>query len=155
MDTSPIVIAQRYIQRPRNLLRNYLYHLRGGRVIGISGSLIWSKTLVELIFNPCGEFRWGPEETAKSTFLTSTLVPWDLFRSFKVCSDAKESGVWKAMGSYCTYPIPGKSAVLGSVSLPWKTCLWHNCSLRFLHLQWKNCPWAEHSDADDDGNITV
>ena len=29
----------------------------GGRVIGISGSLIWSKTLMELIFNPCGEFR--------------------------------------------------------------------------------------------------
>ena len=27
------------------------------RVIGISGSLIWSKTLMELIFNLCGEFR--------------------------------------------------------------------------------------------------
>ena len=26
-------------------------------MIGISGSLIWSKTLMELIFNPCGEFR--------------------------------------------------------------------------------------------------
>ena len=26
------------------------------RVIGISGSLIWSKTLMELTFNPCGEF---------------------------------------------------------------------------------------------------
>ena len=30
---------------------------RGRRVIGISGSLIWSETLMELIFNPCGEFR--------------------------------------------------------------------------------------------------
>ena len=29
----------------------------GRRVIGISGSLIWSKTLMELIFNPCAEFR--------------------------------------------------------------------------------------------------
>ena len=29
----------------------------GRRVIGISGSLIWSKTLMELIFSPCGEFR--------------------------------------------------------------------------------------------------
>ena len=28
----------------------------GQRVIGFSGSLIWSKTLMELIFNPCGEF---------------------------------------------------------------------------------------------------
>ena len=33
----------------------------GRSVIGISGSLIWSKTLMELIFNPCGEFQWSPE----------------------------------------------------------------------------------------------
>ena len=30
-------------------------------VIGISGSLILSKTLMELIFNPCGEFWWSSE----------------------------------------------------------------------------------------------
>ena len=29
--------------------------------IGISGCLIWSKILMQLIFNPCGEFRWSPE----------------------------------------------------------------------------------------------
>ena len=29
-------------------------------MIGISGSLIWSKTLMEVIFNPCSEFRWSP-----------------------------------------------------------------------------------------------
>ena len=34
---------------------------RGRRMIGISGFLIWSKTLMELIFNPFGEFRWSPE----------------------------------------------------------------------------------------------
>ena len=39
-----------------NLLDEHM-RSRGRRVIGISGSLIWSKTLVELIFNPCGEFR--------------------------------------------------------------------------------------------------
>ena len=33
----------------------------GRRVIGISGSLIWLKTLMELIFNHCGEFRWSSE----------------------------------------------------------------------------------------------
>ena len=38
-----------------------LYYFGGRRLIGISGSLLWSKTLVELIFNPCGEFRWCPE----------------------------------------------------------------------------------------------
>ena len=30
--------------------------LGGRRVIGISGSLIWSKSLMKLIFNPGGEF---------------------------------------------------------------------------------------------------
>ena len=32
-------------------------------MIGISGSLIWSKkkTPMELIFNPCDEFRWSPK----------------------------------------------------------------------------------------------
>ena len=33
------------------------YTVWGRRVIGISGSLIWSKTLMKLIFNPCCEFR--------------------------------------------------------------------------------------------------
>ena len=32
-------------------------YIWGRRVIGISRSLIWSKTLMELIFNPCGENR--------------------------------------------------------------------------------------------------
>ena len=31
-------------------------------MIGISGSLIWSKTLMELKFNLCGEFRLSPED---------------------------------------------------------------------------------------------
>ena len=33
----------------------------GRRMIGICESLIWSKTLMKLIFNPCGEFRWSSE----------------------------------------------------------------------------------------------
>ena len=36
----------------------YIY---GGRVIGIYRSVIWSKNLMELIFSPCGNFRWSPE----------------------------------------------------------------------------------------------
>ena len=35
--------------------------IRGRRVTGISGSLIWSKTLMEVIFKPRGEFRLNPE----------------------------------------------------------------------------------------------
>ena len=61
---------------------------------------------------------------AKSSLLPSTLGP---LGSFKVCSDAKESGEWKATGSYRTYSSIVKLQ-------PW-----------FLSLQWKTCPWAEHS----------
>ena len=40
----------------------YIYiYIWGRRVIGISGSLIRSRTLMELIFNPYCEFRWSPE----------------------------------------------------------------------------------------------
>ena len=54
------------------------------RVIGISGFLIWSKVLMELIFNPCGEFRCEVRrvQLAKSTLLTSKLVPLGSFQIF-------------------------------------------------------------------------
>ena len=32
----------------------------GRWLVGISGSPIWSETLIERIFNPCGKFRWSP-----------------------------------------------------------------------------------------------
>ena len=35
-------------------------------VIGIFGSLIWSKILMELIFNPCGEFQFSKPNIATS-----------------------------------------------------------------------------------------
>ena len=45
---------------------------------------------METIFNPLVNFGevWRPQ-LAKSTLLTSTC-PWDIFRSFKVSSDAKK-----------------------------------------------------------------
>ena len=51
-------------------------------MIGISGSLIWSKTLMELIFNPCGEFRLSPEGPVSQIHSPHLLVwcPWDLLR---------------------------------------------------------------------------
>ena len=49
----------------------------------ISGSLMWSKPLLELIFNPvvnlC-EVRGA--QLAKSTLLTSTMVPLGSFQIF-------------------------------------------------------------------------
>ena len=56
--------------RPSNVstLSSHLWS-RGWRVIGISGSLIWSKTLMELIFNPCGIFQWSPVSQIHSSHL--------------------------------------------------------------------------------------
>ena len=58
--------------------------------------LIWSKTLMELIFNPSGEVR--RTQLAKSTLLTSTWGPLGSFQMLK-----RESGMRKATESYRTY----------------------------------------------------
>ena len=39
----------------------YIYTVYMRRREGTSGFLIWSKSPIELIFKPCGEFRWSPE----------------------------------------------------------------------------------------------
>ena len=77
----------------------------GRNVIGIYGSLIWSKPLMELLFNPLmnfGEVRSA--QLAKSTLLTSTLVPLGYFQIFNVCSDANER-VGCGMQREATAPI--------------------------------------------------
>ena len=82
-------------------------------------------------------------QLAECTFLTSTLVPWDLFRSFKVCSDAKERE-WGAVnnGKLPYLFIPGKIAALvpefAVEDLPSA-----ELKPRFLFLQWRTCPWAK------------
>ena len=67
---------------------------------------------MELIFNPCAEFRCEVRraQLAKSTLLTSTLLPME---SFKVCSDVKERE-WGAEsnGKLLHVFLPGKTAVL-------------------------------------------
>ena len=60
-----------------------IYIYMGKTVIGISGSLIWSKTLVVNF----GEVR--KVQLAKSTLLTSKLGPLGSFHIL-YCSDAKE-----------------------------------------------------------------
>ena len=71
-------------------------------MIGISGSLIWSKTLMELIFNTVVNFtEVRRAQLAKSTLLTSTLVP---LRSLQICSVAKE-GVGCGKQREATSPI--------------------------------------------------
>ena len=74
-------------------------------------------------------------QLAKSTLLTSTLVPVESFQIYKVCSDAKERvGVRKAMGSHRTYSIPGKTAALVPEFVAEDLPL-AELQPRFLHLQ--------------------
>ena len=120
-------------------------------MIGIFGSLFWSKTLMKLIFNPFGEFRWSPEGSDIQIHYPHLQVGTPgifsvLLRSVQMLK--RERGVRKATGSYRTHSIPRKTAVLipeftvealPSAELqPW-----------FLRFQWRICPWAEHSDDDD------
>ena len=120
------------------------------RVIEIFGSLIWSKTLMELIFNPCGEFRWSPEGTVSQIHSPHLHVGdpgifSDFLRSVQMLK--RESVVRKATGSYRTY-LSVVKLQLWLLSLRWKTCLRQNFTFGSLHLQWRTCPWAEHCDDD-------
>ena len=60
----------------------------GRRLIGISGSLIWSKTLMELMFTPVANFgEVRRAQLAKSTLLTPRSCPGifsDLLRSVQM-----------------------------------------------------------------------
>ena len=120
------------------------------RVIGISGSLIWSKTLMELIFNPCGEFQWsleGPFSQNHSPHLYAGApgIFLDLLRSIQMLKR-----VWGAEGngSYSTYSSLVKLQPW-FLSLQFKTCLWAELQPWCLNLQWKTCPWVEHSVDDE------
>ena len=106
----------------------------GWRVIGISGSLIWSKTLMGLIFKPYGEFRWSPVSQIHSHHILvgAPGIFTDLLRSVQMIK--RESGVRKETGSYPIYSIPGKTEALvpelavGDLSLA-------ELQPRFLRLQ--------------------
>ena len=106
----------------------YIYIYIGRRVNGISGSLIWSKTLMELIFNSCGEFRWSPSGPVSQIHSPRLLIDApgifsDLLRFVQMLK--REWGA-KSKGSCRTY-----SSLI-------------KLQPRFLGLQWKTCLWAEH-----------
>ena len=109
----------------------------GQRVIGISRSLIWSKTLMELIFNPCGEFRWSPEGPVSQIHSPHLHVGTpgifsDLLRSVQTLK--REWGA-ESNGKLSYLFIPGKTAALVT-DLQWKICLLQNCSFG-------SCAWSE------------
>ena len=59
-------------------------------MIGISGSLTRSKTLMELIFNPCDEFWLSPEGSVSQIYSPHLQSGATEIFSDKVCSDADE-----------------------------------------------------------------
>ena len=134
------------------LILVYLMTAMGQTVIGISGSLIWSKTLMELIFNPCGEFRWSPEGPVNQIHSPHLHVGVpgifsDLLRSVEMIK--REWGA-ESNGKLLHLLIPSKTAALISEfaveDLPAT-----ELQSRFLRLQWRICPWVKHSDDDDIG----
>ena len=97
------------------------------RVIGISGSLISSKTRMKLIFNPCGEYRRSPEGPVSQIHSPHLLVGApgifsDLLRFVQMLK--REWGA-ESNGKHRTYSSLVK------------------LQPRFLSLQWKTCLWAE------------
>ena len=100
----------------------------GRRVTGISGSLIWSKTLIALIFNPCGKFWWrpeGPVSQIHSPHLHATGILSDLLRSVQML---KREWDMESNGKLPHIFIPSKNATW-FLSLQWKTCPAQNCNL--------------------------
>ena len=132
-----------------DLITLYLYFPQGWRVIGVFGSLIWSKTLMERIFNPYGEFGWsleGPVSQIYSPHLNvgAPEIFSDLLRSVQMLKGEKAEESNRKLRHLF---IPSKTATWFQ-SLQWKTCLRAEVQPWCLSLQWKTCPWAEHSDDD-------
>ena len=99
-------------------------------MIGISGSLIWSKTLNKLIFSPCGEFRWSPEGPVSQIHSPHLHVgaPGIISGLVRSVQMLKREWVRKETGCYRTYSSLVKLQHW-FLSLGWKTCLHQNCSL--------------------------
>ena len=72
----------------------------------IRESPIWSKTLMELIFNAYCEFRWNPEGPVSQIHSPHLhVVPLGSFQIFQgLFRCLWESGLRKATGIYLTYP---------------------------------------------------
>ena len=113
------------------------------RVIGISGSLAWSKTLMELIFNPCGEFGWSPDGPFSQIHFPHLHVGAPGILSDLLMSVQILEREWGAESNR-KLPhlfIPSKTATLVP-EFALKTWLWAELP-GCLGLQWKTCPWAK------------
>ena len=127
-----------------------LFLYRGWRGTGISGSLIWSKTLMELIFNLCGEFRWSPEGPVSRIHSPQLHVGVpgifsDLARTVQILK--REWGV-ESNGKLQHLSIPSKTAAwvpeFAVEGLPLSRIV-----ALVPEFAVKDCHWTEYSDDDD------
>ena len=119
-------------------------------MIGISGSLIWSKTLMELIFNTYGEFRWSPEGPVSRIYSPHLHVGApgifsELLRSVQMLK--REWGT-ESNGKLPDPFIPSKTATLVPEFAEDHLPLGRTVAL-VPGFAVKDLPWAEHSDDDD------
>ena len=106
------------------MLYLFIYCIRWRRVIGISGSLMWSKTLMELIFNPYGEFQCSPEGPVRQMHSPHLHVGAPgifshLLRSVQMLKQREATAPIQSMVKLQPWFL----------SLRWKTCLLQTCSL--------------------------
>ena len=83
-------------------------------MIGISGSLSWSKALMKLIFNPCGEFRWSTESPVSQIHsphfhARAPVIFSELLRSVQML---KRDWGWESNGKLPHLFVPSKIATL-------------------------------------------
>ena len=85
----------------------------------------WDFRISDLVKNLDGTYLTPGWISVKSNTLSLTprWDPWDLFRSFEVCSDAKERVGCRKQRKVPHLCMPSKTAIL-ILSLRWKTCLW-------------------------------
>ena len=91
---------------------------------------IWLKILMELIFNPCGEFRWSPEDPVSEIHSPHLLVCVPGIFSYLLRSVQMLKREWGAEsnGKLPHQFIPVKLQPW-FLSLQWKTCLLKKSSL--------------------------
>ena len=85
----------------------------GRRVIGIFGSQIWSKTLMELIFKLCGEFRRSPEGPVSQIHSPHLLIgaPGILSNLLRFVQMLKREWGAESNGKLSDLFIPSKTAI--------------------------------------------
>ena len=101
------------------------------------------KTLMERMFNPCGEFRWSPEGSSPPCVCPGIFS--DLLRSVQMIK--REWGA-ESNGKLPHLLIPSKTAALvPEFAVEYLPSA--ELQPRFLRLQWMTCLSAETDDDDD------